>query len=147
MPCMPATKTKSPALTPRLQVPSALMAPGGLSVLTPFGDGDCATPGLDAITNAATQESASRCNMRYPFFSNCLPDHPISDGSNNGAVHARGSVRPVRSATTGSHDSLPKGRYPGPVNPARWRDIIAPGPLRPPLEKPCCRPQLIFNRP
>jgi len=27
--------------------------------------------GLDAMTSAATQESASRCNMRYPFFSNC----------------------------------------------------------------------------
>src|SRR6478609_11505299 len=41
-PCIPATKTKSPALTPKLQVPSALMAPGGLRVLTPFGDVDCA---------------------------------------------------------------------------------------------------------
>src|SRR5262245_34567523 len=37
-PCMPATKTKSPALAPRLQVPTALIAPAGSSVLTSFGD-------------------------------------------------------------------------------------------------------------
>src|SRR4051794_2860473 len=76
MPCMPATKTKSPALTPRLQVPSALMAPGGLSVFTPFGDGDCAKPGLDAMTSAVTQESASRCNILISLLQQLLRDHP-----------------------------------------------------------------------
>src|ERR1700716_1733598 len=67
MPCMPATKTKSPALVPRLQVPSALMAPGGLSVLTPLGDGDCAEPEPDPRTAAVTKRKASRCNILFLF--------------------------------------------------------------------------------
>src|SRR5262245_44796852 len=61
MPCIPATKTKSPARAPRLQVPSALIEPVGLSVLTPFGD--CAKLRLDATANG-TQACASRCNIR-----------------------------------------------------------------------------------
>src|SRR5580704_4579348 len=68
-PCIPATKTKSPALAPRLQVPSALMAPGGLSVLTPFGDGDCAKPTPDTIAAAVTQGSTS-CRNILSFLSN-----------------------------------------------------------------------------
>src|SRR6266513_868391 len=60
MPCIPATKTKSPARAPRLQVPSVLIAPVGLSVLTPFGD--CAKLRLDATT-IGTQACASRCNI------------------------------------------------------------------------------------
>src|SRR3981189_445680 len=65
MPCIPATKTKSPALVPRLQVPSALMAPGGLSVFTPLGEGDCAEPGPDTSTAAVTPRKASRCNILF----------------------------------------------------------------------------------
>jgi hypothetical protein len=38
MPLIPATKTKSPALVPRLHVPVLLIAPNGAKVLTPFGD-------------------------------------------------------------------------------------------------------------
>src|SRR5262245_66009034 len=60
---MPATKTKSPALAPRLQVPSALIAPGGLSVLTPFGEGACAKLTLDAMTIAVMQAKTSRGNI------------------------------------------------------------------------------------
>src|SRR6516164_2477723 len=60
---MPATKTKSPALAPRLHVPSALMAPGGLSVLTPFGEGACAKLTLDAMAIAAMQAKTSRGNI------------------------------------------------------------------------------------
>ena len=61
-PCMPATKTKSPALTPRLQVPSALMAPGGLSVFTRLGCDDCALR-LAAATSTSTPGSISRRNF------------------------------------------------------------------------------------
>src|SRR5262249_12170637 len=57
---MPATKTKSPALAPRLQVPSVLIAPGGLSVLTPFGEGACAKPTLDAMASAVMQAKTRR---------------------------------------------------------------------------------------
>src|SRR5262249_5071333 len=60
---MPATKTKSPALAPRLQVPSALIAPGGLSVFTPLGEGACAKPRLEAMAIAVTQARASRGNI------------------------------------------------------------------------------------
>src|SRR5213592_3448958 len=60
MPCMPATKMKSPALAPRLQVPSALIAPGGSSVLAPFGDCECAEPRLAAKRSAATT-ARGRC--------------------------------------------------------------------------------------
>src|SRR3977135_3608588 len=63
MPCIPATKTKSPALAPRLHVPSVLMAPGGLSVLTPFGDGDCAKPRLETMAIAVAQGRTSSCNI------------------------------------------------------------------------------------
>jgi hypothetical protein len=38
MPRIPATKTKSPARVPRFQVPVGLIAPGGDSVFTPFGE-------------------------------------------------------------------------------------------------------------
>src|SRR5689334_3099159 len=66
-PCMPATKTKSPARAPRLQVPSALMAPGGLSVRTPLGEGggDCASAALEAMASA--QQTASLGNIVDPF--------------------------------------------------------------------------------
>src|SRR4029078_9601847 len=60
MPCMPATNTKSPALTPRLHVPSALMAPGGSSVLTPFGEVDCARPRPGARASAVRNSNAAR---------------------------------------------------------------------------------------
>src|SRR6516164_5705148 len=60
---MPATKTKSPALAPRLQVPSALIAPGGLRVLTPLGEGACAKLRLDAMAIAVVQAKASRGNI------------------------------------------------------------------------------------
>src|SRR5262249_57391937 len=61
--CMPATKTKSPALAPRLHVPSALMAPGGLRVLTPVGEGACAKLRLDAMAIAVMQAKTSRGNI------------------------------------------------------------------------------------
>src|SRR5215210_889930 len=81
MPCMPETKTMSPALTPRLQVPSALMAPGGLRVLTPFGvdeDGDCATPGVDARIIAVTQRRARRCNIGCSNLQDVIPaENPL----------------------------------------------------------------------
>src|SRR5262252_5287394 len=48
MPCIPATKIKSPARAPRLQVPTALIAPGGSSVLTPLGESECAETRLVA---------------------------------------------------------------------------------------------------
>src|SRR5262249_34305901 len=51
---------------PRLQVPSALIAPGGLSVLTPFGEGACAKLKLDAMAIAVTQARASRGNIWLP---------------------------------------------------------------------------------
>src|ERR1700730_10142833 len=76
MPCMPATKTKSPALAPRLHVPSALIAPAGLSVLTPFGEGACAKPRLDARAIALTQGRASRSNIGHPVISDCLHADP-----------------------------------------------------------------------
>src|SRR5438128_10345586 len=63
MPCMPATKIKSPALAPRLQVPSVLIAPAGLSVLTPFGEGACAKLRLDANAIAVTHVRAIRRNI------------------------------------------------------------------------------------
>src|SRR5262245_5166896 len=63
---MPGTKTKSPALAPRLHVPSVLIAPGGLSVLTPLGEGACAKPRLDAMAIAVTQAKASRGNICAP---------------------------------------------------------------------------------
>src|SRR6478609_433500 len=110
MPCMPATNTKSPALTPRLQVPSALMAPGGLSVLTPFGDGDCAKPGLDAMTSAATQESASRCNISISLLQQLLCDHPTRRSRTK--VRWMRRNRLAQSAKPSSHDSLSQGRYP-----------------------------------
>jgi hypothetical protein len=43
--------SKSPALAPRLHVPSVLIAPAGLSVLTPFGEGACAKLRLDATAS------------------------------------------------------------------------------------------------
>src|SRR5215510_13160330 len=76
-PCMPATKTKSPALAPRLQVPSALIAPGGLSVFTPFGEGACAKLKLDAMAIAVTQAKASRGNIWLPpVLSDCFARRP-----------------------------------------------------------------------
>src|SRR5262245_17960044 len=59
MPRMPATNTKSPARVPRLQVPVGLMAPSGASVLTPFGDGDCAmaVPPIDIAMPSAAKAS------------------------------------------------------------------------------------------
>src|SRR5215472_11482605 len=70
MPGMPARNTKSPALAPRLQVPSALKALGGASVLTPgvatpLGGGAWARLGLDAMTMvmAAAAASAGRCHI------------------------------------------------------------------------------------
>src|SRR6516225_1433221 len=65
MPCMPATKMKSPARAPRLQVPSAFMAPGGSRVLTPFGEGDCARQKLEAIAIAVTPAKPNRCSIAY----------------------------------------------------------------------------------
>src|SRR5689334_6830023 len=62
-PCMPATKMKSPARTPRLQVPSAFMAPGGSRVRTPFGDWAGAKAQADVITTAVVQARASCCNI------------------------------------------------------------------------------------
>src|SRR5262245_56712830 len=53
---------KSPALTPKLQVPSALMAPGGLRVLTPFGDVDCAKP-RPAMATIAGHRRARRVSI------------------------------------------------------------------------------------
>src|SRR5215470_9101914 len=86
MPCMPATKTKSPALAPRLHVPSVLIAPVGLSVLTPFGEGVCAKLRLDATAIAVMQGRASRCNMWAP----ALSDTPtlFGVGSNDSSVSA-----------------------------------------------------------
>jgi hypothetical protein len=71
MPCMPATKTKSPALAPRLQVPSALMAPGGSSVLTPFGDCAWARAKLVARAIAGKQGRARRCNIWRSISDRC----------------------------------------------------------------------------
>src|SRR6476620_1011830 len=62
-PCIPATKTKSPALTPKLQVPSALMAPGGLRVLTPLGDVDWAKPSPGVIASVARHRRARRVSI------------------------------------------------------------------------------------
>src|SRR5262249_32981100 len=45
---------------------SALMAPGGLSVLTPLGEGTCAKLRLDAMAIAVTQARASRGNIWLP---------------------------------------------------------------------------------
>src|SRR6476660_6100219 len=79
-PCVPATKMKSPALTPRLQVPSALMAPGGSSVLTPFGDCDHTVLGLAAEAIAVTQRRIERGIMRDPDQSGRQPirDLPLA---------------------------------------------------------------------
>src|SRR5262249_3747924 len=63
---MPATKTKSPALAPRLQVPSVLIAPGGLRVLTLFGEGACARLTLDAMAIAVVNEKAARRHIGAP---------------------------------------------------------------------------------
>src|SRR6516164_3126426 len=65
MPCMPATKMKSPARAPTLQVPCAFMAPGGSRVLTPLGDADCARQKLDDIAIAATPARPNRCSIGY----------------------------------------------------------------------------------
>src|SRR5262249_6418563 len=63
MPCMPAMKMKSPARAPRLQVPAALMAPGGLSVLTPLGESERAGTRLVASEIAAHRDNP-RTHMR-----------------------------------------------------------------------------------
>jgi hypothetical protein len=47
MPRIPATKMKSPARVPTLQVPVGLIAPSGLSVLTPLGDVGCGAAMVD----------------------------------------------------------------------------------------------------
>src|SRR5262249_49185841 len=65
MPCIPATKIKSPARAPRLQVPTALIAPGGSSVLTPLGESECAETRLVASEIAlVASEIAARTRMR-----------------------------------------------------------------------------------
>src|SRR5262249_41772493 len=51
---------------PGAETPSALIAPGGLSVLTPFGEGACAKLKLDAMAIAVTQARASRGNIWLP---------------------------------------------------------------------------------
>src|SRR5262245_36847144 len=61
-PCMPATKMKSPALAPRRQVPSALMAPAGSSVLTPFGHSPGPNPNLPLKRQLPRQEEI--CTVR-----------------------------------------------------------------------------------
>src|SRR4051812_299252 len=63
MPCIPATKMKSPALLAILQVPSVLIAPVGLRVWTPLGDCDCAKPLSDIRVIAIRQARASRCGI------------------------------------------------------------------------------------
>src|SRR5215831_11981208 len=84
-PCMPATKTKSPALAPRLHVPSALIAPGGLRVLTPFGEGACAKPTLDAMAIAVMQGKASRGNIWAPHLERLFdPPRRMRAGANGG---------------------------------------------------------------
>src|SRR5512139_2224220 len=93
MPCMPATNTKSPALAPRLQVPSALMAPGGLSVLTPFGDGDCAKPRPDVVAMAIRQRRARRWNIRGPRLGD--GDTPATSAEIRAGVDARGRGPPL----------------------------------------------------
>jgi hypothetical protein len=45
--------------------PSALIAPGGLRVLTPFGDCDCANSRAKAIINAVTPARTNRCNIGH----------------------------------------------------------------------------------
>src|SRR5204862_6489740 len=62
-PCMPATKMKSPARTPRLHVPSFLIAPGGERVRTPLGEIDCARQGADARTKSARPARTDRCSI------------------------------------------------------------------------------------
>jgi hypothetical protein len=52
IPRMPAMKTKSPARAATSQVPVGLIAPGGDSVSTPFGD--CAAAGAMAARSAIT---------------------------------------------------------------------------------------------
>src|SRR4051812_32736196 len=108
MPCMPATKTKSPALTPRLQVPSALMAPGGLSVLTPFGDGDCAKPGecRHARKRKPLQHEVSLLQQLLTRPS----DQPM----------ARTTVQCMRTDLSGGHDRLARFSAAGAIscNPA-----------------------------
>ena len=44
-------------------MPSVLIAPGGLSVLTPFGEGACAKLTLDAMAIAVMQAKTSRDNI------------------------------------------------------------------------------------
>src|SRR6516162_8969782 len=86
---MPATKTKSPALAPRLHVPSALIATGGLSVLTPFGEGACAKPTLDAMAIAVMQGKASRGNIWAPHLERLFdPPRRMSAGANGNSVPA-----------------------------------------------------------
>src|SRR3954467_12960115 len=67
-PCMPARNTRSPARAPRLHVPSVLMDPEGLSVLTPLGDGDRAKAKL-----AGNARAAERLNRHPSRFSICAP--------------------------------------------------------------------------
>src|SRR5262249_44727065 len=60
MPRIPATKIKSPARAPRLQVPASLIAPGGSSVLTPLGESECAETRLVASEIAAAHAHATQ---------------------------------------------------------------------------------------
>src|SRR5216684_4354231 len=67
-PCIPATKMKSPARAPTLQVSlPVLIAPGGLSVLTPLGEGDWAKPRVVMEASARPQETKQRANIGKPF--------------------------------------------------------------------------------
>src|SRR5262249_16682877 len=82
---MPATKTKSPALAPRLHVPSVLIAPGRLSVLTPWGEGACAKPRLAAMAIAVTKAKASRGNIGAPRLDRLFdPPRRMRAGGNDG---------------------------------------------------------------
>src|SRR5437764_8681056 len=67
-PCMPATKMKSRARAPTLHVSfPVLIAPGGLSVLTPLGEGDWAKLSVVVQANTRPQETKQRANMAKPL--------------------------------------------------------------------------------
>src|SRR5437016_9780074 len=67
-PCMPATKMKSPARAPTLHVSfPVLIAPDGLSVLTPLGEGDWAKLSVVVQANTRPQETKQRANMAKPL--------------------------------------------------------------------------------
>src|SRR5262245_33461772 len=99
----------SPARAPRLHVPSALNMPGAVSVLTPFGAGDWAKPGLAAITATADRPARTR---RYAMIA------PSGGG-------ARGAPATAADDWHNGHNSAPWGllrRYefrhvPGPETP------------------------------